>query len=73
MDEACASPRRHVGGKLMVLTIVAASLVALALISASVFVARVARVDDQQVKDLELRREDLEQLLELNRVRSQGW
>lgn len=79
MDQAGAPRSRYVRGQLrpkenrMVLTILAASLVALLLISTSVFVARVSRIDDQQLRELELRREDLEQLLEFNRVRSRGW
>lgn len=57
----------------MLLTLLAAALVGVALISASVFVGRVSRIDDKHVQELEHNRAHLEALTEIRRLQSRGW
>lgn len=57
----------------MVMTIVAAGFVALALILASVLVARVHRLDDMELQDLAENMADLDTLIEIRRLQSRGW
>lgn len=57
----------------MLLIILAAFLVALLLIAASVFVGRVSRIDDKRIQDLEYNRANLDTLTEIRRLQSRGW